>query len=188
MLDVANGFFFAPFVPYFSFGLAAYSVWCGRDTIAVRLLTALAVVHICLVSAADIAQNPPATIPLLVEIIIGQAAIFLLFYFFAWRRARLSLFQWSPLVRVGRASYGVYLLHQNVGVTVLSASLFAAATPGLFGLLLVLAGVTTSALVVYERVEKPAQAWLKRRLLSASGRQRAPRPEGSAHQHAGVQP
>jgi peptidoglycan/LPS O-acetylase OafA/YrhL len=186
LLHIANGFFFAPFVPYFSFGLAAYSVWCGRDTIAVRLLTALAIVHICLVSAADLAQQPPPTVSHLLEFVSGQAAIFLLFYLFAWRRAELRFFQWSPLARVGRASYGIYLLHQNVGVTILSASLFAAAIPGLFGLLFVLAAVTASALIIYESVEKPAQAWLKRRLFSGQAHKTRPLPEELAREPAGT--
>ncbi len=186
LLHIANGFFFAPFVPYFSFGLAAYSVWCGRDTIAVRLLTALAIVHVCLVSVADLAQRPPSTVSHLLEFISGEAAIFLLFYLLAWRRAELTIFQWSPLARVGRASYGVYLLHQNVGVTVLSASLFAAAIPGLVGLLFVLAAVTAIAVIIFESVEKPVQAWLKRRLFNGEAHKPAPRLEEPANEHAGA--
>ena len=162
MLD---GFFFQPYVPYFSFGLAAYSIWSGRGGKEVKLLAVLAVVHAALGTVADLAQHPQATAWNSAQVVAGQAGIFALFYLFAWRRLSFSFLCWPPLVRAGRASYGIYLLHQNVGVTILSLPFLAAPLPGLFAALCFCAGITFVAVMVYERVEKPLQTQLKQRLF-----------------------
>lgn len=162
MLD---GFLFEPYVPYFSFGLAAYSMWSGRGGKDVHLLAALAIVHATLVTLIDFAQQPPQTPWHYMEVAAGQMAIFGVFYLFAWRKLQFSALRWPPLVRVGRASYGIYLLHQNVGITILSMPLLAAPLPGLLAALLVTAGITATAVLVFERVERPLQTQLKQRLF-----------------------
>jgi peptidoglycan/LPS O-acetylase OafA/YrhL len=165
-LQMLDGFLFQPYVPYFSFGLAAYAVWSGQKGLSVRLLTALSIAHIVLVSAMHLVSTPEPIAVRTGEFFVGQAAIFLLVYLFAWVKLPLRTLQWSPLVHFGRASYGVYLLHQNIGITILSAPLFAGTLPGLLGIVLVIATVTAIAVAAYEFFELPLQAWLKARLLA----------------------
>lgn len=162
MLD---GFIFQPYVPYFSFGLAAYANWSGRGGKAVQLLAMLAILHAALLPAIELVRHPQEDPWIRVEVLAGQTIIFLVFYLLAWRRLSLSFLGWPPLVRAGRASYGIYLLHQNVGVALLSLPLFAAPLVGVGGALLVFAGVVLIAVLVYERVERPLQTRLKQRLF-----------------------
>jgi peptidoglycan/LPS O-acetylase OafA/YrhL len=164
LLDMIDGFFFQAYVPYFSFGLAAYLAWSGRSH---SLVTCVAISHAVLVSALHLAQEPTSAPLQTIEFVVGQVAIFFIFYLLAWRRMPLSIFTWSPLSRTGRASYGIYLLHQNLGITVLSAAIFAGALPGLLGLLLVVLSVTIIALVVFKWIELPIQKALTRRFIEA---------------------
>ena len=170
MLD---GFFFQPYVPYFSFGLAAYANWSGRGGKAVQLLAVLAILHAALVLAIELVQNPGANLWSSAEVVAGQTIIFALFYLFAWRRLSFSFLGWPPLVRAGRASYGIYLLHQNVGVALLAIPLFAAPLVGVGAALLVCAGIVIIAVLVYEHIEHPLQTRLKQRLFHGSAQPRA---------------
>lgn len=190
MLD---GLVFQPFVPYFSFGLAAYANWSGRGGKAVQLLAALAILHAALVLVVQLVQHPPANLWISAEVVAGQAIIFAVFYLFAWRRVSLSFLGWPPLVRAGRASYGIYLLHQNVGVAVLSIPLFAAPLVGVGAALLTFAAIVLIAVLVYEHVEHPLQTHLKQRLFqgglqphAALGQLALARKPGSALVRPGV--
>jgi peptidoglycan/LPS O-acetylase OafA/YrhL len=162
-LGMLSGFFFQPYVPYFSFGLAAYMAWSGRKSRTVALLAALALLHVLVLSIWQLHQSQDSGFRYAIEFLMGQTGIFALFYLFAWRKVKLTWFEWSPLVQGGRASYGIYLLHQNIGVTVLSMPLFATAPLSVVGLLLTVCVIILVALVVFLYVERPAQAYLKRR-------------------------
>jgi peptidoglycan/LPS O-acetylase OafA/YrhL len=47
-------------------------------------------------------------------------AFYALFTLFVFRPHRLKVLGWKPITLVGAASYSLYLLHQNLGVTVIS--------------------------------------------------------------------
>ncbi|MFA5898197.1 MAG: acyltransferase [Hyphomicrobium sp.] len=160
------GFLFHNYLPYFSFGIAAYLLWSGRATRGVYALMCLAVVHAGVAEVLDLIDHPRSTAWLNAEHLIGTAAIFGLFYCIATRRLVLAICQWPLLVRTGRASYGIYLVHQNVGVTILSLPFFASGLPAYLGPVAVIVLVTAIAIVVFEKVETPIQAGLKRRLLA----------------------
>jgi peptidoglycan/LPS O-acetylase OafA/YrhL len=165
-LDIIDGFIFQTYVPYFSIGLAAYLMRSGRDQkLTIRLLLIVATVHLMLASGTHLFQSD-ATWWNAAQFITGQVAILAAFWAFAWGRLTFAMFRWAPLTRVGRASYGVYLLHQNAGLTILSLPLVGWLAPGLLGPLVVIAAVIAVAIVVHERVELPVQAWLKERLLA----------------------
>jgi peptidoglycan/LPS O-acetylase OafA/YrhL len=165
VLDIVDGFIFQTYVPYFSIGLAAYLMRSGRDQKAIRLLLIVAIAHLILASAIHLFQSK-ATWWGTAQFVAGQGAILAAFWAFAWGRLTFAMFRWAPLTRIGRASYGVYLLHQNAGLTILSIPLVGWLAPGLIGPLVVIAAVIAIAILVHERVEIPVQAWLKERLLA----------------------
>lgn len=165
-IDLLEGFLFQPYVPYFSFGMAAYMVRAGRGSRRVHLLALLAVCHLALLWLLRI-DSPQFRINGFAQYLFGDIAILVLFYFFAWRNLVASFFSSAPVVRMGRASYGIYLLHQNVGVTILALPLFAGTFPGLLAASLTFLGVILIAVASYEHFEKPLQSWLRRRLMGA---------------------
>ena len=177
---MADGFFFQPYVPYFSLGLAAYTVWMGRSSGAVRLLTALAVTHIALLTAARVAESTKIFSWQNAELLLGQMGILALFYAFAWRRAKLAILERAAFVQVGRASYGIYLLHQNVGVTVLSAPIFGSALLGPIGPLVVFVVIALIAAASLRWFERPTQMRLRRWWLrDAASRLRATKADSA---------
>lgn len=159
-LTLASGFLFQRYLPYFSFGIAGYLAFTGRLDRDGRRLLLLALVHVSVVTLADAAGPLGANAWRLAEYVAGQVALFALFAAFAWRRSRLRLFAHPLLAAPGRASYGIYLLHQNVGLAALSAGW--AAAGGLLAPLAVFAAVTAVAMLSYRHVELPLQAALKR--------------------------
>jgi peptidoglycan/LPS O-acetylase OafA/YrhL len=176
LLTMVDGFLFQPYVPYFSFGLASYTAWMGRRNGDARFLTGLAVAHIAALTAAQVAKSINTFPWHDLEFLLGQVGILLLFYVFAWRRAKLPILERPPFVHVGRASYGVYLLHQNVGVTALSAPIFASALIGPIGPLLVFVAVALIAAASFRWFERPTQMLL-RRWLDTAGRRGAIKPD-----------
>lgn len=159
------GFLFSSYLPYFSFGLAAYLIWSGRAARDVYALMGLALLHAGLTEGLELAAHPKATAWLTAEHMIGTVGIFAIFYGIATGRLALAFCQWRPLVRAGRASYGIYLVHQNVGVTILSLPFFSSGVPALVGPVAVIGLVTVIAIFVFENIETPIQESLKRRLI-----------------------
>ena len=88
-----------------------------------------------------------------------------LFTRFALRASIVQVFAAPWLTRIGAASYALYLLHQQIGVTLIA---WLAAVLGLTGpaSAIVVPGVTVAliavSLVVYRRYEVPAQRVLVR--------------------------
>jgi peptidoglycan/LPS O-acetylase OafA/YrhL len=165
LLAMAEGFFFQRYVPYFSLGLAAYTVWKGRDGRAVRTLVGVAVTHVAVLSTAQIVQSANILSWRNVEFVLGQATIIALLYALAWKRWNPVVFRRFPFVQVGRASYGIYLLHQNVGITILSLAIFESALLGLLGAFVVFVLVAAAASASFIWYEGPIQVFLKGRWL-----------------------
>ena len=175
--DMLDGFLFEPFVPYFSFGIASYAIFSGRRSASVLVLTGIAIAHVCFTILTDSLRSPLTNYDVWGQVVIGHIAIFGIFYLFAWRGINFKLLSWAPLARVGRASYGIYLLHQNVGITILSLPLLTAPLLGLVGACAVAFGIAVTAILVFERLERPLLAYLRQRLLKSNfHRQAVPDP------------
>jgi peptidoglycan/LPS O-acetylase OafA/YrhL len=180
-LTMLGGFLFQRYLPCFSFGIAAYLAFTGRWGSEARGLMLLALGHMLAVTAAD-ATGPLVADPWrFAEFVVGQAAVFTLFFLFAWRRARLRLFAHPLLAAPGRASYGIYLLHQNIGLIALAQPW--AAVGGVLAPVAVFAAVVGIAMTSYRWIEQPLQARLKRALAA---RRPAPRPPADGPALAGT--
>lgn len=165
-LEMVDGFLFQNYVPYFSFGIAAYMARTGRDCAQVRLLAGVAIAHLALLAILRLASSQHQDPIYFMQQLAGDIAILTLFYFFAWKDLTPKVFCYAPITRIGRASYGVYLLHQNVGLTILSLLVFAGALTGLLAATLTFLGVIVIAVASYGNFERPLQLWLRRRLSS----------------------
>jgi peptidoglycan/LPS O-acetylase OafA/YrhL len=146
-------------LPWLAAGVGFYFLHRDHRNKLARLLvieTALAVV-ISTVRSASISELPFCL------------AFYALFALFVFRPRWLRPFSYKPVTLVGAASYGLYLLHQNLGVTLI-ATIGRALSPNaggwsvLFAVWVGLALIAVSV-VIYQRWEMPAK-----RILLALGR------------------
>lgn len=113
------------------------------------------------------------------------ALIFLAVAACAWRLRAASVLAWRPLAALGVISYPVYLLHNYIGVTLLSL-LPPGLSDGVFVLAagLVLGGILLLSSAVHHLVELPAQqavrSFLERRTDRGRATRLAPGPEAAA--------
>jgi peptidoglycan/LPS O-acetylase OafA/YrhL len=68
---------------------------------------------------------------------------------------------WYPIVHIGRISYSLYLIHENIGIIVISATKKVSGSDLLSIAAAVIVSVSLATLMFY-LVEKPIQEWLRR--------------------------
>lgn len=103
--------------------------------------------------------------------VVFLALIYLAVAACALRLRVASLLAWRPLAGLGLVSYPVYLLHNYIGVTLLS--LLPAGLAGeayVFAAALVLGGIVVLSMAVFRLVELPAQAAVRTLLARSSER------------------
>jgi peptidoglycan/LPS O-acetylase OafA/YrhL len=76
----------------------------------------------------------------------------------------------APLLWLGRLSYSLYLVHQNIGYGIISTA-YTAGLPGWIGILLALISAITLAILIHRLIEQPALGWFRRRLRPHAGAQ-----------------
>ena len=154
ILLVVEGLLFAEYVPFFMIGILAYRLRTNLSTRVDAYAFILAFAHI---SLSLLSEDTSPTGPLLV----GYAVIFGLFAVFVWSPNQLDWMTHKLVLRIGRASYSFYLLHQVVGISllVLIAALFGT-TASIISLPLVFAFLIFLSFQIFEHVEQPANRWL----------------------------
>lgn len=153
-LELIEGLLFSEYVPYFTFGILAYRAKMGISTRTDLLALILAVAHKTLIIST---KEGGAEISLL----IGYGIVFGLFAAFVWRPNTLKFLTHPLFLRIGRASYSFYLLHQVVGISllVLIAALLGT-TASLLSLPLVFALLIFLSFQIFEHIEQPTNRWL----------------------------
>ncbi len=155
--------FFPDYLPLFCAGMLAHALFGGqRSAIMIAAFALFSLLSILLVRA----DGP---VPMLLV-----ALFILMFVLLVVHRKSLQLFALPQLGLVGACSYSLYLIHQNLGVALISLLprgqslvFYGFAVLGIFSLLL---GI---AVLVYRTVELPAQS-LARRWLKNLSASRAP--------------
>ena len=154
MLQIVEGLLFAEYVPFFMIGILAYRWRTKLSTRTDAYAFIFAFAHIALNMAASDAS-------LSGSLLIGYAVIFGLFAVFVWSPNKLDWMTHKLVLRIGRASYSFYLLHQVVGISllVLIATLFGA-TASIISLPLVFVVLILLSFQIFDRIEQPANRWL----------------------------
>jgi peptidoglycan/LPS O-acetylase OafA/YrhL len=148
VLDVGQHVFAASHLPWFGAGIAFFYLHLDRGN---RLARLLAVETLVAVIAQAFIRGAEPEIPY-------YLAFYALFVLFVFRQQWVRVFEWKPFGSTGEASYSLYLLHQNVGVTLiavlggaLGAHWSALAVP------VVATIVVLCSLQIYRRWELPAK-------------------------------
>lgn len=135
------------FIPFFALGICAYRVFAGERTlrgVALPGLFALATV-LALDGWAHFA-----------------VAVLVALTFAAFASGQAGLLARPPLVWLGSVSYTLYLVHENVGWTVIS-SLERRGLEANISTLLALAAVLAISAVITAVIERPAMGWIRHR-------------------------
>lgn len=92
-----------------------------------------------------------------------QAVIFLLVAACTWRLAIAKLLAWPPLVWLGVCSYSVYLLHNNIGISLINLLPQGLSSTAYFlAVAVIFSGILLLSRVIYLTVETTSQSFVKR--------------------------
>jgi len=155
LTHIANGLLMAPYLPYFSIGIAAYTLKYlhkGKATTAgLALLVASAAIVLLdsLLPLRPFAGNPLA-------LLAANSLVLLLSITIIFSDGQVTSRPGRLIILVGRASYSVYLLHQLVGVTILRI-VGSNGMTSLFAVPAVMLAVILAGIGLYNHVELPGQ-------------------------------
>jgi peptidoglycan/LPS O-acetylase OafA/YrhL len=154
-------------LPWFVMGIGFHALALRSD----RWLGALLISISTLESVALSASGVPGAVPIGVVV-----AVPILFAAAIWLGPFARLLASGPMAGIGSASYGLYLLHQNVGVAILHSLPPMRATGGALAATAVAAGCTVVAVASFRWIETPLSRALRARLVPARGRTGAATP------------
>jgi peptidoglycan/LPS O-acetylase OafA/YrhL len=106
--------FFTENLPWFAAGVGFYYLHRNRQTTMAWLLVMETAVVLSVESFLS-AKATPAVLPI-------YAGFYVLFILIIYRQPWVSVLAYRPVALIGASSYSLYLLHQNIGVSVISAA------------------------------------------------------------------
>ncbi|MBS0374837.1 MAG: acyltransferase [Proteobacteria bacterium] len=152
-IGLADLVFFPAYAPWLLAGVGFFHAWMDRGRVGAWFLVAVGLLFGLVGSAADFPER---------LVVLGIYAVFTVFVL----RLRIaSLLAASWLTRVGAASYALYLLHQEIGVTLIAAlarALGIEGRPSTVVALAVILGLIAASAFIYDRYEVPARRLLTR--------------------------
>jgi len=147
---------FTRYAPLFISGMLIYRWYRhGRPNLNDQALLAIAIGHSLL------SYKAPFNL-----LVFASYGIFMLAV-----TGRLDCLCRAPLLWLGRLSYSLYLVHQNIGYGVISTA-YTAGLPGWIGIVLALASAVTLAMLIHRLIEQPALQWFRKRFRPHAGAER----------------
>lgn len=156
VIDMADGLLFGAHIPFFTLGMAASRYKRGvagkLDVFAVGVSLVFTIFNMI---------NPNTTEPVTLALLVGHVIVFGLFAAFVWKPEPLSWMEQTLVLRIGRASYSFYLLHQVVGISLLVAiGSIGGWIASLIALPFIVAGLVYISIIIFDHVEQPANRWI----------------------------
>jgi len=156
-------FLFPRYMPYFTLGVCIFEIYSSGALRRVAMAGCAVAAAMILYSATQgVLTGEGDTI---LGFVIANVLILGLFYLFTIDHPALWIFKRRPIVLLGQASYSLYLIHQQIGVAVMSKAV-ALGVPYLVILPITIAGVTIAAVLLFKLWENPAKSrilkWSKR--------------------------
>jgi peptidoglycan/LPS O-acetylase OafA/YrhL len=146
------------FLPWFVMGIGFHALALRANRPLGAALIAIGTSELLALSAA----GAPGAVPMVVV-----AAVPIVFAAAIWLGPCARLLASRPLAQIGAASYGLYLLHQNVGVAILHSLPALKAPGGALAVMAVAAGCAAVALASFRWIEAPLARAIRTRLLRA---------------------
>ncbi len=154
---------FPRYMPYFTLGVCIFEIYSSGALRRVAMAGCAVAAAMILYSATQgVLTGEGDTI---LGFVIANVLILGLFYLFTIDHPALWIFKLRPIVLLGQASYSLYLIHQQIGIAVMSKAV-ALGVPYLVILPITIAGVTIAAVLLFKLWENPAKSrilkWSKR--------------------------
>ena len=160
---VSNNLLIPLFLPWFMMGIGFHALALRTERLVGTLLISLGTLELLAQSAVGVREAVPIGVVVLVPVLFAAAV---------WFRPITSLLSWKPMVTIGAASYGLYLLHENVGVAILHSLPPMNQVAGAIAAVAVGAGCTAVAVGSFRWIEAPVSRVMRERLLSAPKHER----------------
>jgi len=154
VLDLVGGLLIYEYTPLFTLGVCLARIHSGAATRLDTVAIVAAIAHQLYMILTTAGVDSPATI---VGVIAAHVAFGLLFAALLRKENWLGVFAWRPIARIGAASYVIYLLHQNLGLTLILALTEQTHIPTTLATFAVTAALFVGALIVHDLYERPAQ-------------------------------
>lgn len=155
LLGLADWIFFPRYAPWLFSGVASYFVWQDRSNRLAWLIVLEGMVANLTYSISDPGGAEWAVV----------LALYALFTAFALRLGILRIFGGPLLTSIGAASYSLYLLHENIGVTAIGALAAAFGVSGAASIpvaFIVAVALVLASIAIYRLYENPARHLLTR--------------------------
>ena len=160
---VSNNLLIPLFLPWFVMGVGFHALALRAEWSLGAALISLGTLELLAQGAVGVQDSVPIGVVLLVPILFAAAI---------WFRPLVSVLTWRPIVLIGGASYGLYLIHQNLGVAILHSLPPMRGVPGAIAATAVAAACTGVAVASFRWIETPASRFIRDLLLSARRRER----------------
>ena len=151
-----NLLFFIKYLPFFAGGVGFYFLFFDKIKFFYHSIIFSSIIFILINGLFHSSIN-------FIELFF-YVLFYLMFYLFIFKRTWLSPFSWKPMTMIGAASYSLYLLHQDLGVTIIATlgnwfkfdNILAILLIPLFVILLMI----ISSLFIYKIWEVPTKSWI----------------------------
>lgn len=160
---ISNNLLMPSFLPWFVVGVGFHALAARADWLLGASLISLGTLELLAENVASVPDAVPIGVVVLIPMLFAAAL---------WFRPLVSVLSWKPIVTVGVASYGLYLVHQNVGVAILHSLPSMNAVGGAMATAAVAASCTALAVTSFRWIEMPASRAIRARLLSPRARGR----------------
>ena len=151
-----NLLFFIKYLPFFAGGVGFYFLFFDKIKLLYNSIILTSLFFIIINNSINSSIN-------FIELFF-YLLFYLLFYLFIFRRPWLSPFSWKPMTMIGAASYSLYLLHQDLGITIIAVLGNLFNFKNILNILLipffVIFLMIISSLYIYKIWEVPSKSWI----------------------------
>jgi peptidoglycan/LPS O-acetylase OafA/YrhL len=153
---LSNNLLIPSFLPWFVTGIGFHALALRAEWRVGAFLISLGTLELLAQSAAGAPDAAPIGVVVLVPILFAAAI---------WFRPVVSVLSSKPMVMMGVASYGLYLIHENVGIAILHSLPPMDVPGGAIAALAVAAGCTAVAVASFRWIEEPVSRAIRARFL-----------------------